>query len=160
MESKIANLVDLKFESADGASQALELVKPLQSQYSIELFDATAVSLAAEEKKLGRQQFVPTLGWSTLDRVFWGMLFGLIFFAPFLGLATGTAIGAISGKITDYGINDNIIKSVHAKITDGTPTIFLLTDDSTSNKVVDAVKQMPKFELISLNPSKEREGLL
>ena len=40
----MAKLVGFKFKSADSASQALELVKPLQSQYMLELFDATVVS--------------------------------------------------------------------------------------------------------------------
>ncbi len=39
------------------------------------------------------------------------MLFGLIFCAPFLGLAAGTAMGAISEKISDYGINDKFKKN-------------------------------------------------
>ena len=40
----MAKLVVFKFEAADGASQALELVKPLQSQYMLESFDAEVVS--------------------------------------------------------------------------------------------------------------------
>ena len=40
------------------------------------------------------------------------MLFGLLFFIPFLGIAVGAAMGALSGKFADYGINDKFIKEV------------------------------------------------
>ncbi|WP_374711257.1 DUF1269 domain-containing protein [Caldilinea sp.] len=38
------------------------------------------------------------------------MLFGLIFFIPFFGLAIGALTGALMGKFTDYGISDQFIK--------------------------------------------------
>ena len=34
----------------------------------------------------------------------------LLFFIPFFGLAIGVAMGALSGKFADYGIDDNFIK--------------------------------------------------
>jgi uncharacterized membrane protein len=51
-------------------------------------------------------------------------------------------------------------KTVREKITEGTSAIFLLTGNSTTDKVVNALKQLTKFELISSNLSKEQEGLL
>lgn len=108
----MAKLVVFKFEAADGASQALELVKPLQSQYMLELFDAVVVSWPKGAIKI-KNATISTgggeinSGWSFLGE----MLFGLIFCAPFLGLAAGTAMGAISEKISDYGINDKFKKN-------------------------------------------------
>jgi len=49
---------------------------------------------------------------------------------------------------------------VREKITEGTSAIFLLTGNSTTDKVVNALKQLTKFELILSNLSKEQEGLL
>lgn len=38
--------------------------------------------------------------------------FGPIVFVSFLGLAMGAAIGALAGKMGDYGIDDDFIKTV------------------------------------------------
>jgi uncharacterized membrane protein len=140
---KIANLVDFKFKTADGANQALELAKLLRSQYILELFDAAAVSWSAKAKKLQTQDFGLTLGWSTLDGAFREMLFGLIFFKPFHSLAEGIANEAIPGKITYYGNPDSFTKSGREKITKTRSVISLLTGDSTTDKVVDTLKQLP-----------------
>jgi uncharacterized membrane protein len=50
----MANVVDFKFKAADGASQPLELVKSLQSQYMLEFFDAAAVSWLTGAKNCRR----------------------------------------------------------------------------------------------------------
>jgi uncharacterized membrane protein len=41
---------------------------------------------------------------------FWGALIGLIFLNPLIGLAVGAGAGAVSGALTDVGINDNFMK--------------------------------------------------
>jgi uncharacterized membrane protein len=87
------------------------------------------------------------------------MLFGLIFFIPFFGLAVGAAMGALSGKFADYGIDDNFIKQTREKVTEGTSALFLLTSGAVMDKVAEAVKGQ-KFEIISTNLSKEQEDQL
>ena len=47
---------------------------------------------------------------------FWGMLFGLIFFVPLLGMAVGAGIGALTGSMTDVGIDDAFIKRMREEI--------------------------------------------
>ena len=48
-----------------------------------------------------------TAGAGALAGSFWGLLFGLIFFVPILGLAIGA--GAVGGGLTDVGIDDDFI---------------------------------------------------
>ena len=98
--------------------------------------------------------------WPALPRgtvAFWGMLFGLIFFVPFFGAAVGGLMGLLAGHFTDYGINDHFIKDVRAKVTPGTSALFLLTSDAVIDRVVDAVKTLPKFEIVATNLPKEQE---
>ena len=68
---------------------------------------------------------------------FWGLLFGLIFFVPLLGLAIGAASGALFASMADVGISDQFIKSVRDKVTPGTSALFLLSSDA----VIDRVKE-------------------
>jgi len=41
-----------------------------------------------------------------LGGAFWGMLIGLLFFIPWLGLAIGAIPGAVAGGLTDTGVDD------------------------------------------------------
>ncbi|MCO5380873.1 MAG: DUF1269 domain-containing protein [Methanosarcina barkeri] len=93
-----------------------------------------------------------------MSGAFWGMLFGIIFFVPIFGLVVGTAMGSLIGSMADVGINDDFIKSVCRKVTEGTSALFLLTTDATKD-VFEAMKQF-KFELIASNLSKEEGNKL
>jgi uncharacterized membrane protein len=75
-----------------------------------------------------------------LNGAFWGMLFGLIFFVPFFGLAVGAAMGALSGKMADYGISDEFIKTTREKVTQGTSALFLMASDAVLDKVTAELK--------------------
>ena len=59
----------------------------------------------------------------------------------------------------DYGINDDFIKDVRNKVTEGTSALFLLTRDVTLDKVEDALGDI-KAELIQSNLSNEEEAKL
>lgn len=68
------------------------------------------------------------------------MLFGLLFFAPFLGAAIGAAMGAISGSFSDVGINDRFIDEVKAKVIPGTSALFLMSSNAVIDRVTEAFK--------------------
>ena len=99
------------------------------------------------------------MGLGALDGAFWGLLFGLIFFCPIFGIAVGAGMGALGGSMKDYGINDDFIKDVRNKVTEGTSALFLLTRDVTLDKVEDALGDI-KAELIQSNLSNEEEAKL
>jgi uncharacterized membrane protein len=75
-------------------------------------------------------------------------------------MAVGAALGAIRGHFTDYGINDNFIEDVRRKVTEGTSGLFLLLGSVTTDKVVEAFKSAPHFEIVSTNLSNEQEEKL
>src|SRR5262245_14545760 len=103
----MATLVVLKFDTPDGADQAVALAGNLQKQSLITVEDAGTVSWPANAKKPKTKQAHSLAGAGALGGAFWGLLFGLLFFIPFLGLAIGAAMGAIAGGMSDYGIDDN-----------------------------------------------------
>lgn len=94
-----------------------------------------------------------------MDGAFWGMLFGIIFFAPLLSAAVGATLGAWRGSMTNFGIDDEFIESVRTKVTPGTSALFLLTSDAVRDQVIERLKKID-FELIASNLSKEDEEAL
>jgi uncharacterized membrane protein len=148
-----------KFDTATGAGEALGKLESLQKQKLIEVQDAATVEWAQGKKKPKTRQAMNVAGMSALSGAFWGMLFGLIFFIPFFGMAMGAAMGALAGHFTDYGIDDEFIKSVRDQVTEGTSALFLLTGNATVDKLQDQLKG--QFgTLIKSNLSKEQEAKL
>jgi uncharacterized membrane protein len=69
-------------------------------------------------------------------------------------------MGALGAKFKDYGINDDFIKSIRDRVTEGTSAAFLLTSGAVKDKVVEAARSLPKFELITSNLSDAEEMAL
>ncbi|GAB4452415.1 MAG: DUF1269 domain-containing protein [Anaerolineae bacterium] len=154
----MATISVLKFDTADGAAGALDLIKSLNKQQLINLHDAAIVTWPQGKSKPKTKQLVSMAGMGALDGAFWGMLFGLLFFIPFFGMAIGAAMGALTGKFSDYGIDDDFIKKVRSEVTEGTSALFLMTSGAVMDKVQDAVKEHNvKFTIVTTNLSKEQE---
>ncbi len=156
----MATLTAVKFSTPDGAYDALAVLDGLQKQSLIRIQDAAVVSWPVGAKKPKTQQQSHTAAAGALGGSFWGLLFGLIFFVPLLGMAVGAAVGALSGSLVDVGINDDFIKKTRAAVTEGTSAVFLLTSDAVVDRVAEAFKTLPPYELIASNLSKEEEAKL
>ena len=156
----MATLTALKFDTPDGARQGLDLMQNLQKQGLIQVQDGAIVTWPQGKKKPKTEQLHSMAGTGALGGAFWGMLFGLLFFIPFLGLAIGAGIGALMGHFADYGIDDKFINSVRDQVTEGTSALFLLTTNAVTDRVIEAMKGLPKFTVISTNLSKEQEDKL
>jgi uncharacterized membrane protein len=94
----MANLTVWKFETPEGAQDALNKLVELSKQQLIQVQDAAVVSWPAGKKSPKTHNYGSMTGQAALSGAFWGMLFGLIFFVPFFGLAVGAAMGALAGK--------------------------------------------------------------
>jgi len=154
----MATLTVLKFPTPEGAGQMLDKIQSLQKMELIKLQDAAIVSWPVGKKKPKTKQLTNLAGIGALQGAFWGILFGLIFFVPFLGLI-GAAFGALGGKMADYGIDDNFIKQTQEKVTEGTSALFLLTSNAVQDKVFDELKGYD-VEVIASNLTKEQEEQL
>lgn len=155
----MATLTVWKFDSPQGAQEALNKLVDLSKQQLIEVNDAAVVSWEAGKKKPKTHNYGSMTGQGALSGAFWGMLFGLLFFVPFFGLAVGAAMGALSGKFSDYGIDDKFIDEVRAQVTEGTSALFLLTSNAVLDRVADVFKGT-SVELIQSNLSSEQEAQL
>lgn len=155
----MSTLTVWKFETAEGAQEALAKLIDLSKLNLIKLQDAAVVAWPAGKKKPKTQNYGSLTGQGALSGAFWGMLFGLIFFVPFFGMAVGAAMGAMSGKFADYGINDSFIKQVRDQVTEGTSALFLLSSDAVRDRIAEAFKDVP-LDLIESNLSSEEENNL
>ena len=155
-----SSLVVLKFDTPDGADKGLELAQGLQKRALLELLDAATVTWPKGKKKPTTRHLGDLTCAGAWDGAFWGMLFGLLFFMPLLGAAWGAAVGAISGHFADYGIGREFIDQVRGKVTESSSALFLLLGQVTADRVVEAFKAAPKFEIIASNLTKDQEEKL
>ena len=155
----MSSLTAWKFESTDGAREALDALADLQRQQLIQVLDAAMVSWEVGKNKPKTREMRDTKKAGALGGGFWGLLFGLIFFIPILGLAIGAATGALIGSMADVGISDSFIREVREKVTPGTSALFLLSSDAVVDRVADRFKTADA-ELISTNLSNGQEAKL
>ena len=153
----MATLSVLKFNDPYGAERVMVALQVMQERELITLEDAAIVSWPQGNRKpKTRELHGGSAGWGA----FWGFLIGMIFFVPFLGAAIGASMGALTGSMADVGIDDDFIKEVREKVTEGTSALFALTSGATAvDKVVDELKAYD-FEIISTNLPEEQEKQL
>jgi uncharacterized membrane protein len=148
-----------KFPTATGAEDALATLERLQKEELIQVDDGAVVTWPEGRSKPRTRQMHNLAGAGALGGSFWGLLFGLIFFVPLLGVLVVAATGALSGSLRDVGIDDDFIAEVRAKITPGTSGLFALTHDAVFDKVA-AAFEGSRAELLSTNLSSEQESRL
>ena len=80
----------------------------------------------------------------------------MLFLMPIAGLAIGAGTGALAGKLSDVGINDDTIKQIGEQLQQGKAAVFLLAKSATVDRVIDAIKPYNPT-VIQTNLTKERE---
>jgi uncharacterized membrane protein len=132
----MSTLVVIAYDDPYKAEEVRLKLRKLQSEYLIDLEDAVvAVKDAGGKVKL--HQAVNLTAAGAVGGGFWGTLIGLIFLNPLLGLAVGAGAGAISGALTDLGINDQFMKELAATLKDGSSALFVLVRKATPDKVLE-----------------------
>jgi uncharacterized membrane protein len=74
-------------------------------------------------------------------------------------VAVGAAMGALTGSMSDVGIDDEFIRKVRDNVTPGTSALFVMTSNVVADKVLDEFRSTGA-SLISTNLSNEQEGRL
>lgn len=153
----MSELIVFAFPNEKGASEMDEAIKRLKKEQLITLDDA-AIVVRNHDGKVKVKQAVNLVGSGTVGGAFWGMLIGLLFWMPWLGMAIGAITGAISGKLSDYGIDDEFIHEVAGTIEPGNSALFLLISKWTEDKVLDELSKFnPKVVRTSLSKEEERK---
>lgn len=153
----MADLIAITYDSEETAETVRKKVLELQKEYLISLEDAVVVAKDADGKIKLNQLFNATAA-GAASGSFWGFLVGLLFMMPIAGVLLGAAAGALGGKLSDYGINDDFMKGVAASIKPGNAALFLLIKNMTADKVVADLAPFGGTVLrTSLDQSKEKE---
>jgi len=90
---------------------------------------------------------------------FWGMLIGLIFLNPLLGMAVGAGAGALGGAAAGSGIKDEFVTGAADAIGPGHAGVFLYIKGSTPDKVAEEIKGT-KARVIQTSLTNEQDAEL
>lgn len=131
MRKLIAVTYDTEFKAEEVRLQFLKM----QKSYLVSLEDAVVVEKKQNGKVKLHQMYNLTAS-GAVGGGFWGVLIGLIFMNPLLGLV----VGAVAGALSDVGINDDFMKQLAEKLTPGTSALFVLVDSDLTDKVLDALR--------------------
>jgi uncharacterized membrane protein len=156
----MSNLVVVVFNDETTAFDVRAALAKMQKEYLIQMEDAVVVTKDAEGKtKL--HQAVNLTASGAVGGTFWGMLVGLIFLNPLLGAAAGAAGGALAGKLTDIGVNDQMMKEMAASFTPGSSALFVLVRKATGDKVLEGLKEFAgKGKVFQTSLAKDDEEAL
>jgi uncharacterized membrane protein len=156
MEIFMSDLVAIVYPSEAKAEEVRQRLFDLRKQYLIEFSDAViAVKTDAGPVKLN--QLVNTTAAGAASGSFWGLLVGVIFLNPLIGVALGAASGALGGALTDYGINDSFMKELADNLKPGDAALFVLIQNMTPDKVLKEIQSAGGTVLkTSLDDSKEQ----
>lgn len=150
----MSDLIVLAFDNESSAFMMRDKLLQLQKQQVITLSDA-AIVIRDKKGKPKVKQLQSLVGAGAMGGAFWGMLIGLLFFAPWLGLAAGALGGALSGKFADIGVDDRFIKEVGETIQPGHAALFLLVEKVTADKVL---PELASFNATVLQTSLSNEN--
>ncbi|MCF7997372.1 MAG: DUF1269 domain-containing protein, partial [Chromatiaceae bacterium] len=136
-----------------------ELAK-MQKSYLIDIEDIV-VATRDEKGKVKLHQAVNLTSAGAVGGGFWGMLIGLLFLNPLLGAAIGAGAGALSGKFTDIGINDEFMKGLAEHFQPGCAAVFVLVRKVTADKVLEGLSEFRgKGKVLQTSLEKDREDTL
>jgi uncharacterized membrane protein len=158
----MATLVVIDYESEVKAEEVRLALLKMQKEYLIDLEDAVVVVRDANGRVKLRQLYNLTVAGAARGG-FWGALMGLIFLNPLFGFAIGAAAGAVSGALTDVGIDDNFMKNLGETLKPGTAALCVLIRQMTPDKVLQEIQKfggtLIKTNLCHENEAKLRDAL-
>ena len=131
-------LVVIGYDTPEKASEVRQKVLELQSEYMVDLADAVVATVDGKGR-IKLDQLVHTWAVGATYGSFWGLLVGLLFLHPLLGVLAGAGAGLVSGALSDYGINDTFMKRVSGVLQPGQAALFVFARHLKGDRVVAAL---------------------
>ena len=136
----------------------------MQKVHLVDLEDACVV-VHNEKGKVQIKQNLTALGskGGATTGMMLGALIGLLVLNPLAGLVAGglagAGFGALSGSMTDYGINDEFIKDLGRTIPKGSSALFMLIKSSAPDKVLPEIEPFKPRVLQTSLSKKQKDNL-
>ena len=134
----MSDLVAIAFDDSAKAFDLRARLAQLQKEYLISMDDIVVVTRDDDGKVKLHQPYNLTAA-GAMGGGFWGMLIGMIFLNPLVGMAVGAGAGALSGHLGDIGINDDFMKRLGESLTPGGAAVFVLVRKATGDKVLESL---------------------
>ena len=135
----MSDLVVIVYPNEERAEEVRKRLFELQVEHLIKIGDAViATKTESGSVKLNQMMNMTAAGAATGSM--WGLLIGVLFLNPLIGVAAGAASGALSGALIDVGINDPFMKKLAETIEPGSAALFVLVKEITTDKVLAAIK--------------------
>jgi uncharacterized membrane protein len=135
----MSTLVAVAYPDIETAEKVRQELINATREHLLNLEDAVIAEHQADGK-IKLHQAIGTTSAGAAGGALWGGLIGLIFLAPLLGMAVGAASGALGGKMTDVGVNDDFLKDLGAKLQPGAAALIVLGSTDARDKVIERVK--------------------
>jgi uncharacterized membrane protein len=152
----MSDLVAIVYPSEAKAEEVRQRLLRLQKEYLITVNDAV-IAVKTDSGNIKLNQLVNATALGAMSGSFWGLLIGVLFLNPIVGVAIGAASGALGGALTDFGIDDAFMKQLAASIQPGDAALFLLIKNMTADKVLREIQDAGGVVLkTSLDDAKEK----
>jgi uncharacterized membrane protein len=149
----VSDLLVIEFSSEVKAYGVREILLAMRKEYLIDPGDAVVV-VRDPNGRIKLNQLLQPVKQGALSGTFWASLIGLLFLNPLAG--GGTASGALGGKLTDLGINDDFMREAARTLQSGNAVLFLLIRKMTTDKVLSELRRVRGTVLrISFDETKE-----
>lgn len=153
----MSELIVFTFKDDTTAHEMRATLVKMQKDYLIEMEDVVIVH-KDENDKVKLEQCMNLTAQGAVGGGFWGLLIGMLFMNPLLGVAVGAGAGALSGSLSDIGINDNFMKELGENLKPGTSALFVLLRKVTADKFLAGLKEFTgRAKVLQSSLSKDQE---
>jgi uncharacterized membrane protein len=135
----MSTLLAIAYPDTETAEQVRSELIQATREKLVELQDAVVVEHQAGGK-IKLHQAVNTTTSGAAGGAMWGGLIGLLFLAPLVGMAVGAASGALGGKATDLGVNDDFLKQLGDRLEPGAAALIALGRSDAPDKLLERLR--------------------
>ena len=131
----MAELIVITYDDVHQAEEVRIKLLKMQKDYLLDLEDAV-IAVKDKKGKIKLRQMYDLTAAGAMTGGFWGILIGLLFLNPLLGLVVGSASGAVGGALSDVGIDNKFMKQLATHLEEGKSVLFVLVRKVTPDKVL------------------------
>ena len=138
----MADLIAITFDTREQAQDARRRFSQMSERHLVELEDSV-IAYKNSKGSIQLDQTVNLMAGGAASGGAWGLLVGLLLsipagsaVLPIAASAFGAGFGALSARLYDYGLNDEMIEQLSRNIDAGSATLFILARNTSTKKMV------------------------